>query len=181
MSTIRLLLLGTLLQRPLHGYELRRELEQWDAGRWANIAYGSIYFGLSKMAEEELVELIEVSSVANRPARSVYAITSAGRREFERLLREHWWEVKPSLEPFLAALAFMPYLRRDDLLAALHRRASLLRSGREELAQAGQAKLSQPGTPRHVAEITRLMGARVEAELHWLEQVTDRVERGELP
>ncbi len=46
MSATRLLILGVMLKKPpIHGYDVRRELEMWGAEQWANIAYGSILFG----------------------------------------------------------------------------------------------------------------------------------------
>lgn len=57
MSSMRLLILGVLAQKKsAHGYEIRRELESWNAERWTNIAYGSIYFALKKMTDEGLLE-----------------------------------------------------------------------------------------------------------------------------
>ena len=44
MSPIKLLILGVLMiKKEIHGYEIRRELESWNAEKWANIAYGSIF------------------------------------------------------------------------------------------------------------------------------------------
>ena len=91
MSATRLLILGVLRHKqPTHGYDVRRELEAWQAERWANIAYGSIYFALNKMAEEGLVEVVDTDQVGKRPARTTYTITAAGEAEFQRLLREYW-------------------------------------------------------------------------------------------
>ena len=28
----------------MHGYDIRRELETWNAEQWAQVAYGSIYY-----------------------------------------------------------------------------------------------------------------------------------------
>ena len=79
MAVTRVLVLGVLLKQPMHGYEVQRELERWNAEQWANIAYGSIYFCLAKMAEERLVEVVSAEDRGNRPARTVYAITDQGR------------------------------------------------------------------------------------------------------
>ena len=68
MSAMRTLILGVLMsKKESHGYEIRRELESWNAENWANISYGSIYFALKKMAEEKLIEAVESSEDA--PAR----------------------------------------------------------------------------------------------------------------
>ena len=107
MAVTRVLVLGVLLKQPMHGYEVRRELESWNAEQWANIAYGSIYFSLAKMASEHLVEVVSTDERGNRPARTVYAITNDGREQFARLLRELWWDYRPAIDPFRVALSFI--------------------------------------------------------------------------
>jgi len=61
VSAIRVLTLGVLNSEPMHGYQVRQALETWHAEQWANIAYGSIYSALGKMAEEGLVEAARAS------------------------------------------------------------------------------------------------------------------------
>jgi DNA-binding PadR family transcriptional regulator len=180
MSSIRLLILGVLKSQPLHGYEVRRELELWNAEQWANIAYGSIYFALKKMADEGLIAEAGTGQVGNRPARTVYAITERGKLEFERLLREYWWEYKPAIDPFQVALTFMNRLPRDEVLAALRQRADRLRAFLATFEAALAAKM-RSGTPRHIARSLRLAAMHAETELRWIVETIDLVERGELP
>lgn len=182
MSATRLLILGVLKKRqPLHGYDIRQELELWGAEEWANIAYGSIYFALGKMAEEGLIEAVGTEQVGKRPARTAYALAERGEREFGRLLRAYWWERKRVVDPFQVALTFVDELPRDELLAALRARVNGLRAALEAFAHAGDLKLGTPGTPRHIAENLRLAAAHTETELRWAEEAIGKVERGELP
>src|SRR5437764_14902060 len=111
MAVTRVLVLGVLLKQPMHGYEVRRELESWNAEQWANIAYGSIYFSLAKMAEGHLVEVVSTDHRRNRPARTVYAITNRGREDFARLLRDLWSLYRPPLDLFRVALTLVNFLR----------------------------------------------------------------------
>lgn len=181
MSATRLLILGILrLKQPIHGYDVRRELEAWQAERWANIAYGSIYFALNKMAEEGLVRVVDTDQAGKGPARTTYAVTQEGEAEFQRLLREYWWEPKTVIDPFQVALAFIEELPRDELLATLRHRAAAARSKAEELESAIRSKTGS-GTPRHVAENMRLAAYHVEANVRWTEEAIDKVERGDLP
>ncbi len=180
MSAARLLILGVLTAHsPAHGYSIRRQLETWRAEQWAHIAYGSIYFALSKMAEEGLVEMIASDQVGKRPARTLYAVTDAGKTEFQRLLREYWWERKPVVDPFQVALSFMHRMPTDELLAAMRTRAGVLRAMLEGLTWAPDMKAL--GAPRHIIENYRLVRYHMEAELRWTEEAIEKVERGELP
>lgn len=181
MAVTRVLVLGVLLKQPMHGYEVRRELEGWNAEQWANIAYGSIYFALAKMAEERLVEVVSTDDRGNRPARTVYAITDTGRGEFERLLRELWWEYRPAIDPFRVALSFMNCLPREEVLAALRQRAGGLRSALDGFPYAIEGRLRNPSAPRHLAGVLRLAAAHIQTQLCWVEETIDKVERGEMP
>src|SRR5919206_2483927 len=181
MAATRVLVLGVLMRQPRHGYEVRRTLEGWNAEQWANIAYGSIYFSLAKMADEGLVRVVSAEDRGTRPARTVYAITDRGRAEFERLLRELWWEYRPAIDPFRVALSFMNCLPRDEVLAALRHRASGLRSALDAFPYAIEGRLRNPAAPKHLGEVLRLAAAHIETQLQWVEEAIGKIERGELP
>ncbi len=183
MSSIRLLLLGVLLRRqPIHGYDVRRELEQMHADHWASIAYGSIYSALGKMAEEGLIEAINTDGSERQGARTEYVITERGKAEFEHLLQEYWWELKPTIDPFQIALTFMDQMPRADLLKALRHRADQLRGSVVMLRHVQPAEdTHNAARPRHLAEGMRLMIAHMETEIRWLEEVLCKVECGDLP
>ncbi len=181
MSAARLLILGVLqFKSPAHGYEIRRELETWHAEQWAHIAYGSIYFALKKMAEEGLVEAVSTDQIGKRPARTLYTITDDGNAEFQRLLRDYWWDRKPFIDPFQVALTFMHKMPREELLLALRYRADRIRAFLTAF-QLRAIHVYPPDTPRHILENFRLAIAHEEVELHWIEDAIEKVERGELP
>ncbi len=182
MSAARLLILGVLqFKSPAHGYEIRRELESWHAEQWAHIAYGSIYFALNKMAEEGLVEAVSTDQVGKRPARTRYTLTDDGRGEFQRLLRDYWWDRKPFIDPFQVALTFMNRMPREELLVALRYRRDRLRAFITAIQSEGAHQMMSPEIPRHIIENLRLNMAHEEVELHWIEEAIGKVERGELP
>ncbi len=182
MSSTRLLILGViLLRQPIHGYDVRRELETWRAEQWANVAYGSIYFALNKLADEGLIEAAGTDRAGNRPVRTSYTITETGRREFHRLLHEAWWEPKPLIDPFQVALTFMNQLPRDELLAALRYRAARLQAAIEALSATDNWPVESEHVPRHIQENLRLSTAHMRAEHGWLDEAVHKVERDELP
>ncbi|NAS24062.1 PadR family transcriptional regulator [Herbidospora sp. NEAU-GS84] len=176
MSSTRVLILGTLLDGPLHGYEVRRRLELWGAAYWANVAYGSIYHGLAKMAGEGLLAVVE----QGKGGKTVYEITDEGREEFRRELLAYWWEVKPIVDPFQVALTFMNRLSSAELVTAMESRAEQLRASVSMTERAIGLK-QDFGAPRHVDECFRLNAAQLRAQLDWIEGAVGRVRSGELP
>jgi DNA-binding PadR family transcriptional regulator len=105
MST-RLVILGLLRVQPLHGYEIKHIIEE-HMGDWISIAFGSIYFALGKLSEEGLIEMVATEKAGNRPSRSVYQITEAGRAEFLGILREVWREPERQYFSIDVGLVFM--------------------------------------------------------------------------
>ena len=88
---VRTGLLSLLADKPMHGYDLIRELEQRSGGVWRP-SPGSIYPTLQLLEDEGLVTGEE------REGKRVYSITEAGRAELEeRREREGGapWEVGP--------------------------------------------------------------------------------------
>ena len=184
MSASRLLILGVVrFMQPVHGYDIRREIAEWRAEQWANISYGSIYFALKKLTEDGLLEPVETGPVGNRPARTTYRMTERGEKEFLRLLREYWWDYKPTIDPFQVALTFMPALPREEILAALRHRIQTNRawaSTFDSLDAEGRPLLDH-SAPRHIVENFRLARAHVQAELDWAESAIEKINRGDLP
>ena len=180
MSSTRVLILGVLLDGPLHGYEVRKTLELWGTQHWANVAFGSIYHALGKMAQEGLLEVVGGEGAKSGRGRTVYAITPEGRAEFDRRLREHWTEIMPIADPFQVALTFMDRLPRADLLSAVRERTERLRAGFAMLERARDAKRAA-NAPRHVDECIALSAAEYRAQLEWLEQAVERIARDEIP
>jgi DNA-binding PadR family transcriptional regulator len=181
MSATRLLILGLVRWiQPVHGYDVRRELLSWNADEWANVAPGSIYHALKKLAEEGMLRAVAAEQVGQRPARTQYEITEKGEREFQELLREFWWRYRQPVDPFAVAFAFLPALPCREAVAALRNRAQTLRGTARAAGTGLDHGWIDQLKPPHVAELFRLGVAQAEVEADWCERVAERVERGEL-
>jgi DNA-binding PadR family transcriptional regulator len=164
--------------QPVHGYDVRRELESWSADEWASVAPGSIYHALRKLAEDGLLEEVATVQVGTRPARTTYRITPRGELEFEELLRKYWWGYAMPNDPFMAGLAFLPDLPPREAAAALRNRARLLRAAVESQRFALSTDIMQKSKPTHVSWMYELMIARMEAEIDWCGRIAERLEGG---
>lgn len=180
MSTTRLMILGLVKwMQPVHGYDVRRELESWRAEEWASIAPGSIYHALRKLSEEGLLEEVATERVGARPARTTYRMTQLGDVEFEELLRRYWWGYEQPTDPFLAGFGFLPALPRSEAAAALRNRARLVRAVADTHRFALASEWMRQTKPAHVGWMFELVVARLEAEMAWCERVAARIESGE--
>jgi DNA-binding PadR family transcriptional regulator len=180
MSTTRMMILGLVKwMQPVHGYDVKRELESWQAEEWAKIAPGSIYHALRKLAEEGLLEEVSTERVGSRPARTTYRMTEKGDLEFEELLRRQWWEYATPIDPFMAAFSFLPALPRNESAAALRNRARMLRAIADTHRFTLANDFIRQHKPAHVGWMFELHVVRIEAEIAWCERIANRIEGGE--
>ena len=179
MST-RLVILGFLRERPLYGYEIKHIIED-HMGDWTNIAFGSIYFALAKLAEEGFIEKVATEQEGSRPSRSIYQITEAGQAEFMRLLREVWGEVERHYFSIDIGLFFMAALPAEEMIHYLRQRVAQLEAILQHLNDHQAEQLSREGVPALAAAIFDHSRVHFQAELTWTQGLLEQVERGEYP
>jgi DNA-binding PadR family transcriptional regulator len=168
--SVRLLVLGLLRKSPLHGYEIKRIVET-EMGDWADVAAGSIYFALDKLASDALIEEKEVSQEGGRPARTIYRITVSGQVEFERLLHESWDRVEKQSYPIDVAVAFMDCLPKDELGRLLQKRARTLEEILAGLAAHEGEILDAAEVPAQARFIFSHARRHYQAELDWTNEL----------
>jgi DNA-binding PadR family transcriptional regulator len=76
-----LLLLGLLLDQPVHGYDLYQKIQAEGIDEWFNISMAGVYYSLGKLRDQGLV--VETRQRGGRSARkSIYRLTDEGRSAF---------------------------------------------------------------------------------------------------
>ncbi|MGA2976445.1 MAG: PadR family transcriptional regulator [Spirochaetia bacterium] len=178
MST-RLVILGILREKPLHGYEIKRIIEQ-RMGDWTSIAFGSIYFALAKLAEEGMIRKVETRQEGNRPSRSVFEITAAGEKAFLRLLREAWLEIEHQYFSIDLGIAFMNALPKPEIKKRLARRIAQLETIQEHIARHREEQLEQPDVPAWARSIFDHSTVHFASELAWTRELLDQINRGKI-
>ena len=180
MST-RLVILGLLRDRPLHGYEIKHNIEE-HMGDWTDIAFGSIYFALGKLAEEGFIEKIATEQEGHRPSRTIYQITQTGRAEFERLLREVWQNLEHHYFTLDIGLAFIEALPIEEVKAYLRQRVAQLEAISQHL-EAHQAEViaKEEAFREMITAIFTHSRVHFEAELAWTRELLDKVEQRVYP
>lgn len=195
----RIALLALLALRPMHGYELRQVMEERHMHRWADVQYGSIYRGLQQLAREGLTEEAGEHREGNRPPRTIYRITEAGREELKSLLRQAWTQPSLSSEPVDIALSFFMFLPESEIVALLEQRIGqldklreMVEEGRQRFAEHLQQRIDN-GEIRHLGPNFRPKPKRIlamisdqfehrqrllAAEREWTEHLLERFKNG---
>src|SRR5215467_12580119 len=81
-NLLALAVLSYLSQRPMHPYELSRTLREHGDARSIKFTHGSLYMVVGQLARAGYITAVGTSRAGQRPERTVYALTDAGRAEF---------------------------------------------------------------------------------------------------
>ena len=87
-NLLALAVLSYLTQRPMHPYELGRTLRDHGDERSIKFNHGSLYMVVQQLERAGFITEQETSREGQRPERTVYALTAAGRDKLHDWLRE---------------------------------------------------------------------------------------------
>lgn len=77
LTQSELTVLGLIIERPRHGYDLEQVIERRGIRQWTDIGFSSIYYLLTKLEKWGLVSVPEVPAAAM--SRRVFHATTEGR------------------------------------------------------------------------------------------------------
>ena len=87
-NLLALAVLSYLSQQPMHPYQLGRSLRENGDARSIKFNHGSLYMVVGQLAKAGFISARETNREGQRPERTVYALTAAGRAELRDWLRE---------------------------------------------------------------------------------------------
>ncbi len=190
-------ILGLLMERDHHGYELRVQLRD-RLGLASNVSFGSIYPALARLERHGSVETVtspdsrvnalstgslsgeratlrslRTTTGLGRRGRKVYRITDRGRQEFARLLADP--TTIDSGRSFSLRVALARYLTPALRMTLLDRRRVALLERLEELRASTQA----PDLDAYARAVIEHGARAIEFELAWVDELRAQEHRTE--
>jgi DNA-binding PadR family transcriptional regulator len=176
VSSIRLFILGTLsASGPLHGHQIRQQAQNDRTETWTDIQVGSVYGALKRLANEDLIREVRTEKVGNRPERTVYEITPAGRRSLVAIRETALREIDRHYDPFDLALAQARDIPQEHLDQLIENRIAALRV--QLAAQRHAAETADPYLNEAERMVIQHLIARTEAEIRWHTELAARLEK----
>ncbi|GHG09615.1 MULTISPECIES: PadR family transcriptional regulator [Amycolatopsis] len=179
-NTLALALLGLLLERPMHPYEMASTLRERHKGSTFKINPGSLYDTVESLAKHRWIEPVETVREGNRPERTVYAHTELGRQEFVAWLDELVREPVAEYPKFVAAVSYLGALGPERAADALEERARHL-AERIDGADTALAETVGKGAPRLFMIEVEFVRHAWQAELDWARRTVAEIRSGSLP
>jgi DNA-binding PadR family transcriptional regulator len=186
VTMLELAILGLLQESPMHGYELRKELNTKLGAIRAAISYGTLYPTLRRLqsdgwiteAGETSADAEEIPPLTTRRGRVVYKITAEGKERFADLLAQ----VGPETYDDTGFGVHFAFFARTDratrlrILEGRRRKVEERREGlRDVLARAAER------LDAYTLELQRHGLDACEREVRWLEELIANERSGRAP
>jgi len=179
-NPLALAVLACLVERPMHPYEISTTLRTRGKERSIKLNYGSLYSVVGALEKHGLICARETVREGRRPERTVYAVTDAGRAEFEDWLAELL--STPTTEPssLEAALSLAAGLPPDEVARLLQQRCQRLEIETAGL-QAGVDLSREQGLPDLFLVEALFSIAMRKAELEFVRTLAADIRSGTFP
>ncbi len=113
----------------MHAYRMQQLIKERHKDEVVNVAQrNSIYQTIERLVRDELVQVQATERAENRPERTVYEITPAGRATLREWMITMLSTPAREFPEFPAALAFLPIVTQDEARAAFASRQATLES-----------------------------------------------------
>lgn len=178
-NLLGLAVLSTVVERPMHPYEMTSKLRERGKEQDLDIKIGSLYTVVRNLEKAGFIDVVETDRVGARPERTIYQITVAGVAEMVDWVRELVAEPQPERPKFKAGLSLAAVLGPEQL-------AELLRQRLAALEEIGAARRRQ--VDGYAGKVPRLFLLEDEfesairaAEAAWIRAFLEELESGDFP
>lgn len=178
-SPLAMALLALVCEEPMHAYRMQQLIKERHKDDVVNVAQrNSVYQTIDRLLRDGLIAVRETTREENRPERTVYEPTAAGRETLRQWMRGMLSTPAREFPEFPAALAFLPVLPPDEVAAALRERVTAL----EARLAALDAEIIESASflPRVFLVETEYQRAVLQTELSFVRSLIDDLRGGRL-
>jgi DNA-binding PadR family transcriptional regulator len=132
MTKNDLVVLGLLKEQPMHGYQIKHQIELRKLDHWAHVSLASIYYTLNRLEEKGCISARH-EKVGKTPERIVYRLTPKGEKRLARLVEKALVSDKIPEDDFSVGVAFMYGLEKEKVEACLEKKVELMKRHADHL------------------------------------------------
>ncbi|WP_034622895.1 PadR family transcriptional regulator [Cellulomonas sp. URHE0023] len=174
LSAVAVLILALLNERPMHPYQVHQNLVERGDTRLVRVNAGAVYHGIEKLEKEGLVEVAGTERSGNRPERTSYRITDAGRSALVARISSFLGDDHPSYPLFSVGIAEAHEVPAETVIEQLTRRRTR-ESERATLLRTAYDQVTSLGLPRRYLLDIEHDIAILGAQIAWLDRTLDEL------
>jgi DNA-binding PadR family transcriptional regulator len=173
-TKIDLLLLGLLLDRPMHGYELFQQIQAEEIDAWFNVSMAGVYYSLGKLHDQGLVAESRERG-ARSPRKSVYHLTDEGRSAFFEAMEAQALNQEEVFLEYDVVIYLLNKLPRKRAISLLEQQRALLADKSQAVHRALAREQEGDQSPLRLAVLDHKR-RYLDMERDWLADVIQDVE-----
>ncbi|MGI5453275.1 PadR family transcriptional regulator [Streptomyces sp. CA-249302] len=178
-NPLALAVMVTLWQKPMHPYEIAQTLRRQGKDTSTKINYGSLYTVVQNLEKHGFVEVTDVERQGNRPERTVYGLTEAGREESTEWMSDLLAVPAREFPIFESALSFIGVVHPDEVVRLLEERLKTLEV--EAASARGALEKLYESVPRLFLVEVEYQLHMVEAQAEWVGGFVEEIRKGSMP
>jgi DNA-binding PadR family transcriptional regulator len=172
--------LDLLNEAPMHPYEMFQTMLHRQEERNVKVRPGTLYHQVGRLAELGLAEVVGTDREGNRPERTTYTITDAGRAALADGLRRMVTEPADEYPEFHLALSVLENLPQAEAVDAVRARIVALEQQRDEYDLAIDRVHEKQLSDRYWLDVSYVR-AMLTAQIEWLGSTVERISSGDIP
>jgi DNA-binding PadR family transcriptional regulator len=172
--------LDLLNEAPMHPYEMFQTMLHRQEERNVKVRPGTLYHQVGRLAELGLAEVVGTDREGNRPERTTYTITDAGRAALADGLRRMVTEPADEYPEFHLALSVLENLPQAEAVDAVRARIVALEQQRDEYDLAIDRVHAKQLSDRYWLDVSYVR-AMLTAQIEWLGSTVERISSGDIP
>lgn len=171
--------LSLLVEEPMHPYEMYQLLMARHEDRLVKVRPGTLYHAVGRLEEHGLVDASGTGREGNRPERTTYTISAAGREALTQRLQDMLANPVNEYPSFPLAVAEAYNLPADVVVELLDRRLQSLQEQLDFLVSAEELVRGK-GVERKYWIDVQYQQAMLRCEIDWIRSLQDQLGSGQL-
>jgi len=171
LTTPDLVILGFLMEKPMHGYQIIISLRERQVKDWAGVSKPQVYYSLKKLEDLGLICGGNDENFSLGPERRIFSITPEARSALADALTSEKWAESRTVPPFSTWAMLSMYADEQTVKHILECRRNFLRNEiAKEIQTVKSLSVENTKTSRVVKSMISLVIKNFELELSWLEE-----------
>jgi DNA-binding PadR family transcriptional regulator len=171
--------LSLLVEEPMHPYEMYQLLMARHEDRLVKVRPGTLYHAVGRLEQQGLVEATGTDREGNRPERTTYRISAAGREALTRRLHDMLATPVNEYPAFPLAVSEAYNLPAGVVTELLEQRLSDL-GGQLKFLTEAQERVRAKGVDRKYWIDMEYQQTMLSAEIGWIRSLQDQLATGQL-
>lgn len=178
-NPLALAVLACLAERPMHPYEMASTMRERHKDESIKLNYGSLYSVVEGLCRNHFIVPKETVREGNRPERTVFELTEAGRLELSDWLSELLARPVKEFTQYEAGVSLIPALSPAEALGLLKSRCDQIEIELDK-ARSIEDLVRSRKVPRLFTIETECRSAMRTAELAWTRRLIAEIAAGQL-